>query len=473
MADVLRLAVPPRHARVEAEARADGWSDAERPAGPAGDHDSASDVSPAADDVGDQSLACEGAGGAVAVGVGLRDQPSMGVGDVGMGAVGAAQGDRRAAGEGSPAGVDVRGWRRYARGPAFLSALGARRAAHAVWQALPGEAWADRLAEAALATAGAGRGALLVVPDQRDVDGLLAACTARLGIEAVVSLSAELGPAERYRRWLAVRRGQVRVVVGTRSAAFAPVAAPGLLAVWDDGDDLHAEPRAPYPHVRDVLVLRAHAVGAALLVAGHARTAEGQLLVESGWAREIVADRATVRAAMPRIVAQGESDIQLARDPLARAARLPSAAFERPAPRWPPAGRCWSRRRGRAMCRGCPALPAGRPPAAVAARGPSASPAARQARRLRPIAPGIRRSGPATMAAITSPTGAPKALPIPLRRAVDGAAVSRAPTGAAPAGHAGCAPVSSDPGARPRSSGARSPGCRSASPAVAHPCSAL
>ena len=77
-----------------------------------------------------------------------------------------------------------------------------------------------------------------------------------------------------------------------------------------------------------MLVLRAHAVGAALLVGGHARTAEGQLLVESGWASEIVADRATVRAAMPRVVAQGESDLQLARDPLARAARLPSAAFE-------------------------------------------------------------------------------------------------------------------------------------------------
>jgi len=144
----------------------------------------------------------------------------------------------------------------------------------------------------------------------------------------VVALTADLGPAERYRRWLAVRRGQVKVVVGTRSAAFAPVAEPGLLAVWDDGDDSHSEPRAPYPHVRDVLVLRAHAVGAALLVGGYARTAEGQLLVESGWASEIVADRATVRAAMPRVVAQGESDLQLARDPLARAARLPSAAFE-------------------------------------------------------------------------------------------------------------------------------------------------
>ena len=168
-------------------------------------------------------------------------------------------------------------------------------------------------------------------------------------------LTADLGPAERYRRWLAVRRGAVRVVVGTRSAAFAPVAAPGLLAVWDDGDDLHAEPRAPYPHVRDVLVLRAHAVGAALLVAGYARTAEGQLLVESGWASEIVADRATVRAAMPRVVAQGESDLQLARDPWPAPPGSPPRRSRRPAPPSPPAGRCWSRRRGRATCRGCPA----------------------------------------------------------------------------------------------------------------------
>ena len=240
---------------------------------------------------------------------------------------GPAEDRRRGGGGGVAVGGRV-GWERYPRGQAFLRALGEGRAAHAVWQALPGEAWAERLADAAQACVDAGRGALLVVPDQRDVDLLHAACAARLGDEAVVALTADLGPAERYRRWLAVRRGQVRVVVGTRSAAFAPVARPGLLAVWDDGDDSHAEPRAPYPHVRDVLVLRAHAVGAALLVGGYARTAEGQLLVESGWASEIVADRATVRAAMPRVVAQGESDLQLARDPLARAARLPSAAFE-------------------------------------------------------------------------------------------------------------------------------------------------
>ncbi|GAA3234939.1 primosomal protein N' [Pseudonocardia petroleophila] len=225
--------------------------------------------------------------------------------------------------------ADPAGWSRYRHGTALLDALGGSRAAHAVWQALPGESWTARLAEAAAATAAAGRGALLVVPDQRDVDALHAALAERVGAGAVVALTAELGPAERYRRWLAVRRGQVRVVVGTRAAAFAPIARPGLLAVWDDGDDLHADPRAPYPHVRDVLVARAHAAGAALLVAGFARTAEAQLLVESGWAREVVAERAVVRAAMPRIEALGEGDgALLARDPDARAARLPHVAFE-------------------------------------------------------------------------------------------------------------------------------------------------
>jgi primosomal protein N' (replication factor Y) len=75
-------------------------------------------------------------------------------------------------------------------------------------------------------------------------------------------------------------------------------------------------------------MLRAHDVGAAMLVGGFGRTAEAQLLVESGWAREVVADRSTVRAAMPRVVALGETEGQLARDPDTRSARLPGVAFE-------------------------------------------------------------------------------------------------------------------------------------------------
>ncbi|MGH3769437.1 MAG: primosomal protein N' [Pseudonocardiaceae bacterium] len=220
------------------------------------------------------------------------------------------------------------GWRRYSRGSAFLDALHQGRAAHACWQALPGEDWPARLAEAAVTVAATGRGALLVLPDYRDTARVHAAVVALAGPEAVVILAAEAGPALRYRRWLAVRRGAVRIVVGTRAAAFAPVADLGLMVLWDDGDDLHAEPRAPYPHTRLVLGQRAVLEGAAMLVAGYARTAETQLSVDLGWAHEIVATRDVLRAVAPRVTAIGEDDTQLARDPMARAARLPAVAFD-------------------------------------------------------------------------------------------------------------------------------------------------
>jgi primosomal protein N' (replication factor Y) len=99
------------------------------------------------------------------------------------------------------------------------------------------------------------------------------------------------------------------------------------VVIWDDGDDLYAEPRAPYPHTRDVLLLRAQLTGCAVLVAGYARTAEAQQLVETGWAKEIVATREVVRRHAPAVSAAGD-DTQLARDPAAASARLPSLAWE-------------------------------------------------------------------------------------------------------------------------------------------------
>ncbi|MGA6162279.1 primosomal protein N' [Amycolatopsis magusensis] len=219
------------------------------------------------------------------------------------------------------------GWTRYPAGGSFIEAVGSGRRAHAVWQALPGEDWPRRLAEAAATVAAAGRGAVLVVPDQRDLKRVHQACVELVGDEAVVALTAESGPAERYRRWLAVSRGAVKVAVGTRASMFAPVDNPGLFVVWDDGDDLHADPHMPYPQVRDVLMVRAHASNASLLVAGFNRTAEAQLLVETGWAHPIVASREDLRARSPRITPVGE-DFDVARDEAAKAARLPSVAFE-------------------------------------------------------------------------------------------------------------------------------------------------
>ena len=255
LADVLRLAIPPRHARAEASV-------------------------PRAEEV-------------------------LGV---------AAQGPR------------PDGFARYRDGVPYLRALGDGRSPRAVLAALPGEDWPRRIAEAVAATLASGRGAVAVVPDARDLDRLDVALAEVLGPDRHVTLSAALGPEERYRRWLAVRRGEVLAAAGTRAAAFAPVRDLGLAVLWDDGDDLHAEPRAPYCHAREVLLVRSQLAGSGLLLGGFARTAEAPLLLEPGWARSLEAAREVIRAAAPRVVPVGD-DRDLAADPSASAARLPTVAW--------------------------------------------------------------------------------------------------------------------------------------------------
>ncbi|MGW3276328.1 primosomal protein N' [Nocardia rhamnosiphila] len=334
-ADVLRLAIPPRHARVEnggpAKKTAETGPDAE--AGPgaeteSGANDGAGTNAGLRADAGADSDSGTATDAGSGVGAGLRADAELGaeaeprmepapVVGTGLGVAGRAA---------LPTGVDTGAWRRYRHGGAFLTALAGRRGPRAAWQALPGEDWARRLAELAAVVAAEGRSAILMVPDQRDLDRVLSECERLVG-DAAVGLSAGLGPAARYRRWLAVLRGTARVVVGTRSAVFAPAVDLGLIAIWDDGDDTYAEPRAPYPHTREVAMLRAHDTGAAFVAAGFARTAEIQAVVETGWAHDLLADRATVRAAAPRISAPGDSDTALERDPMARAIRIPAAAF--------------------------------------------------------------------------------------------------------------------------------------------------
>ncbi|GLW21071.1 primosomal protein N' [Microbispora triticiradicis] len=261
--DVLRLAVPPRHARVEAEARTP---------------------------------------------VRRADLPAAAA---------------------APAGKDAHAgpWEAYPAGASFLEALAEGRAPRAVWTALPGTdadgpTWPHAIAAAARATLDGGRGVVVVVPDGKDV----ALVAEALGDTPHVAITADLGPAERYRRWLKALRGEAGIAVGNRPAAFAPVARLGLAVIWDDGDDLHAERHAPYPHAREVLGLRAHQAGAGLLVGGYARTAEATALVDTGWAGPLVPDRAVVRARAPRVRPAGD-DAELARDQAARAARLPSVAW--------------------------------------------------------------------------------------------------------------------------------------------------
>lgn len=171
-------------------------------------------------------------------------------------------------------------WAGYPGGAEFLDALALGLAPRAVWTALPNTDVLGALSGAVQAALAGGRGAVVIAATGRDVARIDAALTAVLGPDRHVALTADLGPAERYRRWLALSRGQVRAVVGTAAAQFAPIERLGLVAIWDDADSGHATRLAPYPHAREVLLMRAHQAGAGALIAGYTATAEAAHLVQ-------------------------------------------------------------------------------------------------------------------------------------------------------------------------------------------------
>ena len=143
----------------------------------------------------------------------------------------------------------------YPRAAGYLAHLASGGRPRAAWTPAarpdgPGD-WAGGLLDAVAATLQSDRGVVLVVPDARDLAVLTERAAERFGAGSFVTLTAELGPAARYRAFLAAARGQVRLVLGNRAAVFAPVRDVGLIALWDDGDDSYAEPRAPYPHARE------------------------------------------------------------------------------------------------------------------------------------------------------------------------------------------------------------------------------
>ena len=218
----------------------------------------------------------------------------------------------------------------YENGAEFIEDVAAGAATRAVMTVLPGHlehTWADVLATALAAAATSGRGAIAVVPTAKNLDLLEAALAERLPADAFVRLSSDSTPHTRYHGFVKARLGRVPVVIGTRAAAYAPVANLGLVVCWDDGDSSLVEQRAPYCHARDVLLLRASAENTAALFAGFSMSSEAARLVRTRWASHVRAPRALVRDYSPRIFSTG-SEFELARDPLAAMARIPHLAFE-------------------------------------------------------------------------------------------------------------------------------------------------
>ncbi|MCS4276222.1 primosomal protein N' (replication factor Y) [Mycetocola sp. BIGb0189] len=188
-------------------------------------------------------------------------------------------------------------------------------------QEAPVGRWAITLAEVALDRYAAGESAILVVPDYRDLDQLLLALEERVPIVDILRMDAKQPNPDRYRAFLAALEPRPRIIIGNRSAVYAPAHNLGLIALWNDGDPLHAEPLAPYVHARDAALIRQEQSGAALVFAAHSRSVETQRLVEMGFIRPLDPQPRQ----RPKIIVTEQQDQG---EGPAAAARIPSAAWK-------------------------------------------------------------------------------------------------------------------------------------------------
>lgn len=176
----------------------------------------------------------------------------------------------------------------------------------------------------AVRAASAQMSVVVVVPDARDVDNVHAALRA-VGIEPVIMRAAD-GPAARQRAFTSISLAQRAVVLGTRSAVFAPVVGHGLCIVVGDGNDALVETQTPGWHAREVALLRTQVMGWASLFIGRHRSVELQQLVTQQIVRPLGWNAEEWRAASVRVesVVERYDDA----DPMLQRLRIPPSVFK-------------------------------------------------------------------------------------------------------------------------------------------------
>ena len=126
-----------------------------------------------------------------------------------------------------------------------------------------------------------GRNALLLVPEIALTPAMAGQFFHRFG-DQVAILHSAFSESERAEQWRRIRRGEARVIVGTRSGIFAPVQNLGLVIVDEEHDTSYKQQEAPRYHGRDVALLRAREAGAVAVLGSATPSVESRFNAESG-----------------------------------------------------------------------------------------------------------------------------------------------------------------------------------------------
>jgi primosomal protein N' (replication factor Y) (superfamily II helicase) len=145
-----------------------------------------------------------------------------------------------------------------------------------------------------------GRGALVLVPEIALTPQLVARFRARFG-EGIAVLHSGLTDRERHRAWLALRRGEVRLAVGARSALFAPVPKLAVIVVDEEHDPSFKQEEGFRYQGRDMAMLRAQMAGALCVLGSATPSIETSYLAERARIGKLELKERAQKQAMPTV----------------------------------------------------------------------------------------------------------------------------------------------------------------------------
>jgi len=174
----------------------------------------------------------------------------------------------------------------------------------------------------------AGKGAIALVPEIALTPQTMERFRGRFG-ETVAVLHSHLSDGERHDEWRRIAAGEARVVVGARSALFAPVRPLGLVAVDEEHEPAYKQDEAPRYNARDVAVMRGKMEGCAVVLGSATPSLESYRNAREGKYRLAVLTRRVDRRTMPevrvvdmRIESEKEGGARLLSKDLIEAVRL-------------------------------------------------------------------------------------------------------------------------------------------------------
>lgn len=186
---------------------------------------------------------------------------------------------------------------------------------------------------------------IIVVPDQYDVEFIADTLRARDQQLSVIRVDAQQSNSTRYTNFLTVLGGGSHVIIGNRSAVYAPTQNLGAIIVVDDGDSLLEEPLSPYVHARDAALVRSDLERTDLYFVANSRSLEVHRLVALGYIKPgAAAQRASSIVLTERVSAErsGQRVPALALDTIRSALRDGPVLVQVPSPGFAAATFCAS-----------------------------------------------------------------------------------------------------------------------------------